>query len=48
MNFKTVFLFLLLFSAGLAGCNTVEGLGEDLESAGRAIDDTAEETRKNN
>ncbi|NBB69306.1 MAG: entericidin A/B family lipoprotein [Alphaproteobacteria bacterium] len=27
---------------GLAGCNTIEGAGEDLEAAGRAIEDTAE------
>lgn len=28
---------------GLAGCNTVEGLGEDIESAGDAIEDEADE-----
>jgi predicted small secreted protein len=27
----------------LAGCNTAEGIGEDLESAGEAIDQEAEE-----
>jgi predicted small secreted protein len=27
----------------LAGCNTAEGVGEDLESAGEAIDEEAEE-----
>lgn len=39
-----------LFYAGLiaatlpiTACNTVEGAGEDLESAGDAIEDTAEE-----
>ena len=26
-----------------AGCNTVEGAGEDLEAAGEAIEDTAED-----
>ena len=27
----------------LAACNTAEGIGEDLESAGEAIDEEAEE-----
>jgi len=27
----------------LAGCNTAEGVGEDIESAGEAIDEEAEE-----
>lgn len=32
--------------AGLAltGCNTTEGVGEDIEAAGGAIDDAAEDT----
>lgn len=42
-NFKTLLLLLFLTSAGLAGCNTIEGVGEDLESAGSAIDREAEE-----
>jgi predicted small secreted protein len=29
----------------LAGCNTVEGVGRDLERAGDAIQDEAEDTR---
>jgi predicted small secreted protein len=29
---------------GLAACNTVEGVGEDVEAAGQAIEQTAEET----
>lgn len=42
-------LALLLASAGavsvmsLAGCNTTKGFGEDLESAGDAISDEAED-----
>jgi len=28
---------------GLSGCNTVEGVGEDVEAAGEAIDDTADD-----
>jgi predicted small secreted protein len=32
------------FSAGaLSSCNTVEGAGEDIESTGDAIDDSAED-----
>lgn len=29
----------------LAGCNTAEGVGEDLQSAGQAIDEEAEEAQ---
>jgi predicted small secreted protein len=37
-------LFLtLVFLSGLAGCNTIEGMGEDIEAAGETIDETAEE-----
>lgn len=28
---------------GLSGCNTTQGLGEDVEAAGEAIEETAEE-----
>jgi entericidin A len=31
----------LLF--GVAGCNTVEGFGEDVQSAGESIEETAED-----
>jgi predicted small secreted protein len=34
---------LLLVGAALAGCNTVEGLGRDVEAAGDAIEDAADE-----
>ena len=29
--------------AGLAGCNTVEGVGEDIEAGGEALDDAADD-----
>jgi len=29
---------------GLAGCNTMEGLGQDIENAGEAIEDEADES----
>lgn len=36
-------LFLVfLLAAGLSGCATMRGLGEDIESAGRALQDAAE------
>jgi entericidin B len=37
------FLLGLVLAAGLAGCNTIEGAGEDLEQAGEAINEEAEE-----
>jgi entericidin B len=30
----------------LAGCNTIAGIGKDVEATGRAIDKTATETKK--
>lgn len=39
----TAMLFLALFaSASLAGCNTMAGLGEDIEEAGDQIEECAE------
>lgn len=37
------FLVLLACAAGLtvAACNTVEGVGEDAQAAGRAVEDAA-------
>ncbi len=40
---------ILLMAAGfglLAACNTVSGAGEDIESGGRAISDTAEDVQR--
>ncbi|WP_435104527.1 entericidin A/B family lipoprotein [Arhodomonas sp. AD133] len=31
-----------LFLLGLAGCNTMEGVGKDVESAGEAIEEKAQ------
>jgi predicted small secreted protein len=36
---------LALGSTLLAGCNTVEGAGEDLQATGRAVTGTAEEVK---
>lgn len=30
---------------GLTACNTVEGFGKDVEAAGEAIDDTADDVK---
>jgi predicted small secreted protein len=32
--------------AALAGCNTMEGAGEDVSAAGRAVSKSAEETKQ--
>ncbi len=44
---KIAFLiFLLLFSAAfISGCNTMSGIGKDVESVGDAIGDSAEKNK---
>ena len=37
-----IFTFLVLGTAGLTACNTVEGMGRDVESAGEAVQDAAD------
>jgi predicted small secreted protein len=37
---------LLFMASVLSGCNTVRGMGEDVEAAGGAMSDTAEETEE--
>lgn len=34
------FLFLLIAAFAMAGCNTVEGMGRDIEGAGQKIQET--------
>jgi predicted small secreted protein len=41
------FLALGVISLGLAACNTVEGAGKDVKSAGNAIEDTANDAKQN-
>jgi predicted small secreted protein len=36
----------LLTSGTLSGCNTIEGAGEDIEDLGDAIEDEAEDQRR--
>lgn len=37
------FLLSLALAFGVAGCNTMEGAGEDIEAGGQAIQNEAEE-----
>lgn len=44
---KNVFvLFAALGLLGLGACNTVEGLGEDVQASGEAVENAAEETKE--
>jgi predicted small secreted protein len=38
-------LFFVSFFGALAGCNTVEGAGKDIQQGGKAIKDEAREQR---
>ncbi len=38
-------LALLALMALLAGCNTVEGVGRDIQSGGRALEEAADEVK---
>jgi len=40
-------LLSIMGSLSLAGCNTMAGVGEDIESAGDSIEDTAEDCSDN-
>jgi len=43
MKFMTSTILGLTFAFALSACNTIEGAGEDVEAAGSAIDESAEE-----
>ena len=47
MMFKIPALFFILFlnMVILSGCNTMSGVGEDMQSAGDAIEDSAEKNK---
>jgi predicted small secreted protein len=38
----------LIGATSLAACNTVEGVGEDVQQAGEAVDEAAEEANDGN
>jgi predicted small secreted protein len=40
------FTLLLLAHFGLAACNTAEGFGEDVQSTGDAIEESAEDVKQ--
>ena len=42
---KLVALFMLLMAAGMAGCNTMEGLGRDIERGGDKLQNEAREQK---
>jgi predicted small secreted protein len=33
-------------TAGVAGCNTVEGVGEDVQGAGEAVEDASQDVKE--
>ena len=39
---RLITLLSLIAAFSLAGCNTVEGVGEDVQSAGEAVEDAAD------
>lgn len=44
--FLVVFITaLMLLGGNLSACNTVKGAGQDIKSAGKAIEHTAEDTK---
>jgi predicted small secreted protein len=38
----------MIGAVSLSACNTVEGVGEDVQAAGETIDETAEQTNDGN
>lgn len=44
-NMAWAALALTLMGASVSACNTTEGFGEDMQSAGEAIEDTAEDAK---
>ena len=42
---KLVVLAALAVSLGVAGCNTVQGAGKDVQAAGAAVSDTAADAK---
>lgn len=43
---RTFALALLAFSFAMSGCNTVHGFGKDVSSAGDAVANAADKTKK--
>ena len=45
MTSKFAPIFALIAALGLAACNTVQGVGEDVQEAGEGIDEAAEDVQ---
>ena len=43
---KLISVLLLVLSGLLAGCNTMQGLGKDVERGGEKIQDSAKDARR--
>lgn len=43
---KPIPWMMIAASLALAACNTIEGMGRDIESAGEAVSGTAHKTKK--
>lgn len=44
--FATALLTLLASTFGLAGCETIEGAGQDIETVGESVQDAAENAKE--
>ena len=44
--YRVAFFALLLAPIGLSACNTVKGVGKDIENTGDAIEDTADDAQE--
>jgi predicted small secreted protein len=43
---KVILLAMFAVSMGITACNTVEGAGKDVKSAGSAVEHTADDAKK--
>lgn len=43
---RKILAFMLIASAMLAGCNTISGMGKDIESGGAAVEGAAKDVQK--
>ncbi len=46
MKNKLAVLFMLMSFGMFAGCNTIEGVGRDVERGGEKLQDTAKDTKQ--
>ncbi len=44
---KFTLIALMGFLFGAAGCNTIQGAGEDVEAAGETVAETAQDAKEN-